>query len=149
MHALVAIDGAVMTEAQMAAHVADMRRSGVDRKVVGDEGVVYLSKASADAAAAEHDKDVIAIGDGYLAQNRRTSKGRMTTREGDVVVHHQEQRFRLWRVTANGSQTPDPNVAPLDLWNRPEAEGVARQWSAESNGRIFWLQKDGEWCIVQ
>jgi hypothetical protein len=118
-----------------------------DREVIGD-GVVFLSERSARLFADAQDKDLIKLEGGWLARNRQTNKGPMPTREGDVVVYHHNQLFRVWVVTNDGAQEPDQNIAPLDLRSRAEAEDAARNWTTETEGRIFWLQRNGEWVIL-
>lgn len=120
-----------------------------ERKVVPD-GVLFQSERSARIYADQHDKDVVEVDGGWLARNRAcaTQKGPMPTKEGDVIVQHLNQLFRVWLITSDGAQGPDRNVAPLEKWNRAEAEQAAREWMEDTGGRIFLLQKDGEWTIM-
>jgi hypothetical protein len=132
-----------MTEAEMATHLAFIQQTAGAQSIVTAEGVVYPSETAARNGADLHDKDVVQIGAGWLAKNRLTQSGPMPTLNGDVVVLHQHQLFRVWVVTADGSQEPDPNVAPTDVWSRAEAMTAATNWRAETNGRMFLLQNNG------
>ena len=136
-----------MTEDQMA-WVLDLMRRGGSQLAVTGEGVVFTSERHARISSDQHDKDLVQIGAGWLARNRDVHPSPMPTQQGDVVVLHRHQVFRIWTVTDDGSQEPDANVAPLDVWGRAEAEAAARGMAATTGGRIFWLQDDGDWARI-
>ncbi len=132
-----------MTEEDMSAML--QRFGPTTTAVVVDEGVVYRTEQGARDFAEQHDKDAIQIGHGWLAKNRATFSGPMPTRDGDVVVLHLFQVYRVWVVMTDGGQVPDENVAPLERHSRAEAEAAALEMAAVTNGRIFRLQHDNEW----
>lgn len=132
---------------EMESMLALLRQSDSQAAAVG-EGVVFLSEASARNFSEQHDKDLVQIGAGWLAKNRATTPGPMPTKDGDIVVHHLHQLFRVWIVTKDGSQKPDRNVGPLEVWSRSEAEEAARTKATETGGQIFWLQTDYQWVKI-
>ena len=130
-----------MTEADMASHLAFIRESG-SLSTATHEGVVFPSEDGARKYSDMHDTDPVQIGEGWLAKNRRTRRGLIPTNEGDVVVCRLHQLFRVWAVTPNG------DAPPSEFWNRAEAEQDARRVATEKNGRLFWLQTNGEWAEI-
>jgi hypothetical protein len=111
------------------------------------EGVWFESKDRAKLYADASDKDLVEADGGWLAKNRSTQFGRMQTKDGDVVIFHLQQKFRVWVATWDGAQGPDPNVEPLTVWNADEARNAAREWASEES-RIFLLEKDGQWTLM-
>lgn len=117
-----------------------------DHQVTG-EGVWFASKDNARIYADAYDKDVVEADGGWLAKNRTTQFGPMPTKDGDVVIFHLHQMFQVWTATWNGAQGPDPNVEPRTLWDADEARNAARAW-ASGQSRIFQLDKDGRWTVM-
>jgi hypothetical protein len=54
----------------------------------------------------------------------------------------------VWLVTADDAQDPDRNVAPLQVESRYQAEVTARRWAQDTEGRIFWAQRNGYWTTI-
>jgi hypothetical protein len=120
---------------------------GRDFNVTAD-GVTFDSKDLAKIYADKHDKDLVEIDGGWLAKNRATRGGPMPTRDGDVVIYHFQQKYLVWVSTWDGAQGPDPNVEASTVWDADEAQQVARRWAQESTGRIFRIDKDGNWTVA-
>jgi hypothetical protein len=117
-----------------------------DHQVSG-EGVWFESKDRAKLYADAYDKDLVESNGGWLAKNRTTQFGPMPTKDGDVVIFHLPQMFRVWTATWNGAQGPDPNVEPFTVRNADEARNAAREL-ASGQSQIFQLQKSGEWTVL-
>jgi hypothetical protein len=111
------------------------------------EGVIFKSKDRAKTYADLYDKDLVEVNGDWLAKNRVANTPPMPTKDGDVVVYHLHQMYRVWAATWDGAQGPDPNVEPITVWNADEAQRVARHWAEETKGRIFQLQNDNKWTI--
>jgi hypothetical protein len=143
----------VGTQEELADFIYKAKQGGID---VGDfaahgAGVVFKSLESAKIFAERHDKTLVRIDgkvSGWLTQNRTPMSGPMPTIDGDVVIHHVNQLFRVWVATSNGAQEPDPNVGSRDKWNLAEAEQAARDWAKETKGIIYLLQKDRSWTVL-
>lgn len=114
---------------------------------VTSEGVTFRSKDRAKIYADSYDKDLVETNSGWLAKNRVTKSQPIPTKEGDVVIFHLHQMYRVWVTTWDGAQGPDPNVEPVTAWNADEAKEAALRWATETNGRIYRLQKDGDWSV--
>ena len=113
-------------------------------KVTG-RGVIFDTKDRAKKYADMYDKDLVEVADGWLAKNRTNSAQPMPTKEGDVVIFHLHQLYRVWVTTWDGAQGPDPDVSPQEFWNAGEAEKAAIDWAGETRGQIYRLGKDGNW----
>ena len=91
-------------------------------RVVTGEGVLFQSKELAQKYADAYDKDLVEVDGGWLAKNRVTEHGPMPTKEGDVVIFHFHQLYRMWVAPLDGAQGPDPDIDPLDFWEREEGQ---------------------------
>jgi hypothetical protein len=74
--------------------------------------------------------------------------GEMPTTEGDVIIQRLTSYYRVWVVTRDGAQEPDPNVEPRTVVGREDAERLARDWTRETNGQIFRIEPDGTWSMA-
>jgi hypothetical protein len=114
---------------------------------VDASGTLHSTEPSA-FFAETHDEDVVLDRDEWPAKHRETTSGPMPTRVGDVVVHRIGSNFSVWLVTADDAQDPDRNVAPLQVESRYQAEVTARRWAQDTEGRIFWAQRNGYWTTI-
>ena len=62
---------------------------------VTPEGVIFESKDRAKSYADLYDKDLVEAESGWLAKNRATNAPPMPTKDGDVVVYHLHQMYRV------------------------------------------------------
>lgn len=136
-----------MTEQEMDDWLAYMKRAYCSVVVTG-EGAIFRDEKSARDNCELHDKDLVQIGNGWLAKNRETRTGRMPTVQGDVVLHHLGQHFLVWQITKEDAQTGCGDAAPFDSRGRSEAEAEAKRLVTKTNGRLFWLQNNGYWAEV-
>jgi hypothetical protein len=109
-------------------------------------GVFFSTRERAKLYADAFDKDLVEQDGGWLAKNRTTTASPMPTKEGDVVILHFRQLFRVWLTTWDGAQGGDPNIGTRDFWKADEAEAYARDLAADTGGKIYRLQKDGQWA---
>lgn len=141
------------TQEEIANFIYKAKQEGLDlgNWATHGAGIVFQSLKPAKIYADQHDKDLVRIDgkvSGWLAQNRTPMSGPMPITEGDVVIHHLNQLFRVWIATKDGAQEPDPNVAPLDKWSLSDAQEAARNAAKETKGMIFQLQKDKNWTVL-
>lgn len=127
-----------------------LERLASDR-LATSHGVLFISEESAIRYADHRDMEVIEV-DGpphcWLAKTRSEQLTAMPTKTGDVVIQHLRQLYRVWVVTFEGAQQPDPHVAPLEKWSRDTAETAAREWAESTNGKILLLRSNGWWAIL-
>jgi hypothetical protein len=116
---------------------------------VSPQGVHFRSRDGAKSYADHWDMDLVESANGeWLAANRTMAAGPMPTKQGDTVIRHVGQMFRVWVVTWDGARSGDPNVQALDLRTASEAQDAARNWAQDGTGRIFHQQRDGGWRLT-
>ena len=108
---------------------------------------MFQSKELAQKYADAYDKDLVEVDGGWLAKNRVTEHGPMPTKEGDVVIFHFHQLYRMWVAPLDGAQGPDPDIDPLDFWDARKAKEAATNLAKENEGAIYLLEKDGKWSV--
>ena len=118
----------------------------LEHEVTG-EGVLFQSKESAQKYADAHDKDLVEADGRWLAKNRVTEHGPMPTKEGDVVILHCRQLYLVWVTRWDGAQGPHPNERPPALWAARKAEEDATNLAEETEGKIYLLEKSGQWSV--